>query len=597
MLRAVGTRIVDGVGKPVYLHGTNFGSWLLVEPWIPNMYPPPRQMLLSAARALGHEEPMRQALAALPEGKGQQIWALLAPVKEEYERRAGEGAAAALEQELRRSRVHDEHSLWALLERRFGRRKMEELRQGFRRSWITEADVLRVKHAGLNLVRVPFWYRLLEDDERPGRYRAEGWRWLDAVVGWCRKHSVYCLLDMHGTPGGQNDAGHSGQGGRSELWQSESFRRRTVALWRAIARRYAREEAVAGYDLMNEPWGAATPMDLHDFHDRLYRAVREVDPHHLVFMEEAYKGLWTFPDPAARGWQNVVYSIHFYLQGATGLGSWEAFVRYQLPQWHLLAESYGVPLFVGEFCAADEATGGAAAMDLLFREFGRYGFHWAPWTFKKVDAGPPYSLWGLYRWEGEWRGMDLASDSLESIQEAFARYDTAHMLPHAAYLEAVKRNAGRTPDKRLLDRAHRQAEELIPRLRVEMAKPLTEEEVERALELVVQIAPLFAYVDGKGVYFLESGPFFFELFPQVPPEVEAAIKRAFGSVAAFSSVWMRLSAGTFFVPRSWPRAIEAGLTVAPETVAVLTRMKPRIDQAAARIAGMPEGSTVDVTQP
>ena len=45
-------------------------------------------------------------------------------------------------------------------------------------------DVARIAALGFNVVRVPFNYRLLEDDERPYSYRDDGWSILDHLLDW-----------------------------------------------------------------------------------------------------------------------------------------------------------------------------------------------------------------------------------------------------------------------------------------------------------------------------------------------------------------------------------------------------------------------------
>ena len=45
------------------------------------------------------------------------------------------------------------------------------------------------------------------------------------------------------------------------FWGQKVFEDRTVALWEALAKHYANEPAVAGYNLMNEP--VAMEFELH----------------------------------------------------------------------------------------------------------------------------------------------------------------------------------------------------------------------------------------------------------------------------------------------------------------------------------------------
>ena len=56
-----------------------------------------------------------------------------------------------------------------------------------------------------------------------------------------------------------------------------------------MARHFQHEPAVVGYDLLNEPAGAEDIDEWTRAHDRLYRAIREVDPDRLIVMEDGYK--------------------------------------------------------------------------------------------------------------------------------------------------------------------------------------------------------------------------------------------------------------------------------------------------------------------
>src|SRR5262245_57553377 len=142
----------------------------------------------------------------------------------------------------------DEKSLWAGLERRFGRARMAEIREAYRTHWIGAADFRRIKELGLNHVRVPFWYGRLEEYARPGKYLEEGWRWLDNAVNWAEEAGLYCILDLHGAPGGQSKADHAGERDRNAYWNSPALRRRAANLWAAIAKRYKGRTCVAAFD-------------------------------------------------------------------------------------------------------------------------------------------------------------------------------------------------------------------------------------------------------------------------------------------------------------------------------------------------------------
>ena len=91
-------------------------------------------------------------------------------------------------------------------------------------------------------------------------------------------------------------------------------------IWQAIAAHFRGQPGVAMYDLLNEPTGAPSQAALWGMYDRLYQAVRAVDPDHAISMEGTW-GSWnwdTLPNPAAFGWTNVVYQMHEYAWASTG---------------------------------------------------------------------------------------------------------------------------------------------------------------------------------------------------------------------------------------------------------------------------------------
>lgn len=197
-----------------------------------------------------------------------------------------------------------------------------------------EEDFARVRAMGMNAVRFYIYYGTLEDDARPFVYKDAGWRWLDANVAWARAHGVYLVLNVHVPPGG-----FQSQGDGRALWEVPANQDRLVALWRAIAARYAGEPVVAGYDLLNEPGVTRARAQWQALAARIDAAIREVDPRHIVIVErtnsvakqwdsDADMNFFLLPDP------NVVYTFHFY----------EPFdYTHQLASWAQLGEGGSYP--------------------------------------------------------------------------------------------------------------------------------------------------------------------------------------------------------------------------------------------------------------
>lgn len=69
-------------------------------------------------------------------------------------------------------------------------------------TWITETDFIEMVEYGINTVRIPLGYWLMEsivykDSEH---FPQGGLAYLEKVVGWAAKHSIYVILDLHGAP-------------------------------------------------------------------------------------------------------------------------------------------------------------------------------------------------------------------------------------------------------------------------------------------------------------------------------------------------------------------------------------------------------------
>ena len=66
-------------------------------------------------------------------------------------------------------------------------------------NFITEEDIAYIASLGLDHVRVPVDYTLLEEED--GTPKTEGYSYLDNCVTWCRTHGIRMILDLHKTYG------------------------------------------------------------------------------------------------------------------------------------------------------------------------------------------------------------------------------------------------------------------------------------------------------------------------------------------------------------------------------------------------------------
>ena len=148
----------------------------------------------------------------------------------------------------------------------------------------------------------------IEEEPIPGEqtWLDKGFELTDSVISWCAQNEMYVILDLHAAPGGQGqDAAISDYDPtKPSLWESKDNRDKMVALWKKIAERYADEQWVAGYDLLNEPnWELPGNVLLRELYEEATDSIRTVDTTHMLIIE----GNWCHPTSGRPGhWLGLV---------------------------------------------------------------------------------------------------------------------------------------------------------------------------------------------------------------------------------------------------------------------------------------------------
>ncbi|NVO18529.1 MAG: carbohydrate-binding protein [Bacteroidetes bacterium] len=262
----------------------------------------------------------------------------------------------------------------------------------------TRRDIDSLASWGFNSIRVPMHYNLftLPVESEPvadsNTWLEEGFVLTDSLVKWCSADHIYIILDLHAAPGGQGrDANISDYDpSKPSLWENQANKNKTIALWKRLAERYANEPWIGGYDLINETnWnftaGAnqngcdeTTNAPLRQLLIAITTAIREVDTHHIIFIEgncwaNNYNGILPSWD------NNLVVSFHKYWS-YNDLGSIQGMLN--------IRNNFNVPLWLGESGENSNAWF-TEAIQLL--EKNSIGWSW--WPLKKVSSVVgPYTI-------------------------------------------------------------------------------------------------------------------------------------------------------------------------------------------------------------
>lgn len=308
------------------------------------------------------------------------------------------------------------------LTERFGSEKARTLVKAYENNYWTEADFDRCASLGINCIRLPLWYRNFVDENN--NWYSDAFDMTDWFIEQAGKRGIYVIIDMHGAYGSQNGSDHSGvDGGEQKLAASEFFfggnaaanQEKYYAMWEKIAEHYKGNPAVAGYDLLNEPYctyrynSGYSDDQLHSWlwtiYDNAYKRIRAMDSDHVIIMEATWDS-WDLPNPTTYGWENVMYEYHNYEYSDYDNASNTQITSMQNKINNIFSANYNVPSYMGEFCYFNNLDAWDAGLKLL----NDSGLNWTSWTYKCVAE---YGNWGLVNQSID--KVNVESDSYETI--------------------------------------------------------------------------------------------------------------------------------------------------------------------------------------
>ena len=262
----------------------------------------------------------------------------------------------------------------------------------FKDNYITQADIKFIAQQGANTIRLPFNYKLFTDEDYMGlSSQQDGFQRIDQLISWCRQAGLYLILDMHDCPGSQTGDNIDDGYGYPWLFESEQSQQLFCDIWQRIAKRYAKEPVILGYELMNEPIAHyfenkdELNARLEPLYKRAVRAIRQVDRNHVILLGGARWNSdffmfndWTFDN-------NIMYTCHRYGGDATA----EA-----INDYISFRDKTQLPMYMGEI---GHNTNEWQADFVKVMKQANIGYTF--WPYKKLDVSCMMGIQRPERWD------------------------------------------------------------------------------------------------------------------------------------------------------------------------------------------------------
>jgi len=342
-----------------------------------------------------------------------------------------------------------QHVIRQKVQELIGPQNTEEFYASYLANGITKRDIDSLAAWGFNSIRLPMHYNLYTppiEEEKEGAitFMEKGFQMTDDLLKWCAANKMYLILDLHAAPGGQGkDANISDYDEtKPSLWESEANKKKIIAFWAELARRYKDEPWIGGYDIINEPNWNFTGTNINGCDENsnaplrelmvdITKAIREVDKNHLVIIEgncwgNNYNGIFPLWD------ENMALSFHKY---------WNYNNTEAIQKFLDLRKELNVPVWLGE---SGENSNVWFRDVIALVEANNIG--WAFWPMKKVEniAGvtsvtknPEYeTLLKYWKTGGERPTPEFAKKALMQLAE---NYKMEHVTIKPDVIDAMFR--------------------------------------------------------------------------------------------------------------------------------------------------------------
>lgn len=271
-------------------------------------------------------------------------------------------------------------------------------------TFITEADITKIASWGLDHVRIPIDYNVVENDD--GTYKADGFERIAKAIEWCRKNRLNVVLDLHKTLGFSFDFGEK----QSGFFENAKLQERFYCLWEEFAKHFGNLPEHVAFELLNE----VTDKSFIDIWNKIsttcIERIRKIAPDTLILVGSYYNNsACAVKDLTAPYDDKVIYNFHCYdpLKFTHQGAYWTDAIN---PAERIAFDDTDIsPAFFDDFFASAIESAKANLTSLYCGEYGvidvvspedtvkwykaiheifeKYGISRSAWSYKQMDFG------------------------------------------------------------------------------------------------------------------------------------------------------------------------------------------------------------------
>lgn len=269
--------------------------------------------------------------------------------------------------------------------------------------FITEPDFEKIASWGLDHVRIPIDYNVLENED--GSYDESGFARVEKALELAKKYGLKAIIDLHKTAGFSFDEGEQETG----FFENDKYQERFYRLWEELAKHFGKDTDNVAFELLNEVTDQQYSGTWNRISRECIKRIRAYAPDTLILLGS----YWNNSPEAVKDLEKpyddkVIYNFHCYSpmefthQGAPwvkdltdtktnfeDMDITPEFFEKLFAEAMETAKNNGTSLYCGEYGVIDRATPEDALkwFKVINSVFERYKIARAAWSYKEMDFG------------------------------------------------------------------------------------------------------------------------------------------------------------------------------------------------------------------